>query len=288
MRLIPILLAVFLCPTATPADVVDERLREGLEVEVADKEHADARPAGKMDEDKFDEAAERRQKRREDALAQRRMNNTGKNHVYSLTKMFTPPGPVGFDLARDINRGGVITGGFGNSPNLLAIHSVDRTFVLPNQTKVLFLQDGTSSLLDAQPKHLVANGLAVLTPELPLHDPQSSIAVAEFVMEQYQPDIIVGHARGGAAAMNMDSGNTPALLLCPAWKEWGNARTVKTDAVILHSRNDSVVPFAASQQLRVNSNLPPDSLIEVGNDHRLDDPESLQAMLALCVKLTSN
>ena len=69
------------------------------------------------------------------------------------------------------------------------------------------------------------------------------------------------------------------MLLCPAWKKWGTATAVKKQTTILHSRTDDVVPFAASEELVGNSSLPPETLIEVGNDHRLADPEPLEAML---------
>jgi hypothetical protein len=40
-----------------------------------------------------------------------------------------------------------------------------------------------------------------------------------------------------------------------------------------------VVPFADSRELARNSSLPPEALIEVGFEHRLADPESLEAMV---------
>ena len=43
--------------------------------------------------------------------------------------------------------------------------------------------------------------------------------------------------------MNIDSGDTPLVLLCPAWKTWGTVRTVKPKTTILHSRADETVPF---------------------------------------------
>jgi hypothetical protein len=46
--------------------------------------------------------------------------------------------------------------------------------------------------------------------------------------------------------------------------------------VILHSRADEVAPFADSEELLRNSGLPASSLIEVGDDHRLADPEPLR------------
>src|SRR5262249_59953348 len=70
--------------------------------------------------------------------------------------------------------------------------------------------------------------------------------------------------------------------LCPAWRKWGTARMVKPDTVILHSRADDAVPFADSEELVRNSGLPAWTLIEVGSDHRLADPEPLAAMLKAC------
>jgi hypothetical protein len=40
-----------------------------------------------------------------------------------------------------------------------------------------------------------------------------------------------------------------------------------------------VIAFAHSEELVRNSGLPTSALIEVGNDHRLADPEPLAAML---------
>ena len=82
--------------------------------------------------------------------------------------------------------------------------------------------------------------------------------------------------------MNITSGSANLVLLCPAWKKWGTVRTAKPGTVILHSRADDVVPFAYSEELVKNSGLPATALVEVGNDHRLADPEPLAAMLKAC------
>ena len=47
----------------------------------------------------------------------------------------------------------------------------------------------------------------------------------------------------------------------------------------LHSRADDVVPFEDSRELICVSGLPETALIEVGRDHRLADPEPLEALL---------
>ena len=82
--------------------------------------------------------------------------------------------------------------------------------------------------------------------------------------------------------MNIKIGSAKLVLLCPGWKTWGAAKTVKPGTVILHSRADDIVPFANSEELVRNSGLPASALIEVGNDHRLADPEPLERMLREC------
>jgi|HubBroStandDraft_6_1064221.scaffolds.fasta_scaffold1219569_1 hypothetical protein len=75
---------------------------------------------------------------------------------------------------------------------------------------------------------------------------------------------------------------TPLVLLCPAWRHFGEANFVKGGARILHSRADDTIPFADSKDLVRNSGLPSDALIEVGSDHRLADVGSLETMLRAC------
>ena len=35
--------------------------------------------------------------------------------------------------------------------------------------------------------------------------------------------------------MGLDSGDTPLVLLCPAWKKYGTTSAVKKDTTVLHS-----------------------------------------------------
>lgn len=47
-----------------------------------------------------------------------------------------------------------------------------------------------------------------------------------------------------------------------------------------------VIPaFVDSEELVAHSRLPPETLVEIGSDHRLADPLSLQAMLDACRRL---
>ena len=145
--------------------------------------------------------------------------------------------------------------------------------------KVLFLHGWTSTPGGLKPTFLKEHGHEVINPALPDDDFAEAVRIAQSEFDQHQPDVVVGSSRGGAVAMNIESGNTPLVLLCPAWKKWGTATSVKPNTVILHSRQDDVVPFADSEELIENSGLPESALIEIGTDHRLADPVPLEAML---------
>jgi alpha-beta hydrolase superfamily lysophospholipase len=146
--------------------------------------------------------------------------------------------------------------------------------------KILFLHGWTSKPGGVKPTFLASHGHEVFNPALPDEDFADAVRIAQSEYEQHRPDVIVGSSRGGAVAMNLSAADTPLVLLCPAWKNWGAARTVKPETVILHSAKDDVIPIAASRELLQASGLPESALIVVGTDHRLADPEPLQALLA--------
>lgn len=145
--------------------------------------------------------------------------------------------------------------------------------------KILFLHGWHSVPGGVKPTHLARHGHEVINPALDDDDLAAALATAQVEFDQNQPHIVVGSSRGGAVAMNIDSGAARLVLLCPAWKKFGTARTVKPGTVILHSRADDVIPFADSEELAKNSGV---TLIEVGSDHRLADPEPLRKMLETC------
>ena len=145
--------------------------------------------------------------------------------------------------------------------------------------KILFLHGWQSTPGGLKPTYLKDHGHEVLNPALPDDDFDAAVCIAQAEFDQGKPDVVVGSSRGGAVAMNIDTGHTPLVLLCPAWKFWGAATTVKPGTVILHSRADETVPFADSEELIRNSGLSLEALIEVGTEHRLADEESLAAML---------
>lgn len=150
--------------------------------------------------------------------------------------------------------------------------------------KILFLHGWHSIPGGVKPTYLKEHGHEVINPALDDNDFEAALHTAQAEFDQHQPQVVVGSSRGGAVAMNLNSGNAKLVLLCPAWKNWGTAKTVRPDTVVLHSRADDVIPFADSEELVRNSGLPACTLIEIGNDHRLADSESLEVMLA-CVNL---
>ena len=130
-----------------------------------------------------------------------------------------------------------------------------------------------------KPTYLKSHGHDVHEPALDHEDFQAALRTAQKAFDEHQPDVVVGSSRGGAVAANLNSGNARLVLICPAWKKWGTAKTVKSGTQILHSRADDVVPFADSIELLSKSGLPESALIDVGRDHRLADPEPLEALL---------
>jgi hypothetical protein len=145
--------------------------------------------------------------------------------------------------------------------------------------KILFLHGWQSVPGGVKPTFLAQHDHEVVNPKLPDEDFNEAVRIAQAEFDKRQPQVVVGSSRGGAVAMNIKIGLARLVLLCPAWKKWGTVKTVKPGTVILHSKTDDVVPFADSEELAKNSGA---TLIEVGNDHRLADPEPLKAMLRAC------
>src|ERR1700689_293571 len=131
---------------------------------------------------------------------------------------------------------------------------------------ILFLHGWQSVPGGVKPAYLQNHGHTVINPKLPDDDFEEAVRIAQEEFDKHQPQVVVGSSRGGAVAMNINSGDARLVLLCPAWKKLGTVKTVKPGTVILHSRVDDVVPFADSEELVKKSGLPATGLIEVGND----------------------
>ena len=145
--------------------------------------------------------------------------------------------------------------------------------------KILYLHGWNSIVGGVKPTYLRSHGHEVIEPALDHDDFEAALRTAQAAFNQHQPEVVVGSSRGGAVAINILDGSARLVLICPAWKNWGTARSVKPGTLILHSRADDVVPFSDSVELLSKSGLPESALIEVGRDHRLADQEPLEALL---------
>lgn len=90
-----------------------------------------------------------------------------------------------------------------------------------------------------------------------------SVAVAQEAYDRTRPDVIVGSSMGGAVALNLHSGDTPQVLIAPAWKVWallrvGRVRRVKPATIVLHGRRDRVIFPRYSRRLLANSRPGPE------------------------------
>jgi len=145
--------------------------------------------------------------------------------------------------------------------------------------KILFLHGWQSAPGGVKPTYLAQHGHTVINPKLPDEDFAKAVRIAQAEFDRHQPEVVVGSSRGGAVAISIDCGDAKLVLLCPAWKKCGTVKSAKPSTVILHSRADDVIPFADSEELARTYGA---TLIEVGSDHRLADPEPLVAMLKAC------
>ena len=146
------------------------------------------------------------------------------------------------------------------------------------KVKILFLHGLESSPGGTKPACLDAAGYDVINPRLPANSYSDSCAIAQKLVDDCKPDIVVGSSRGGAIAMDIDIGITKLILIAPAWRKYdiSMSRPVSSDAIVLHSPQDDVVTYDDSTELADNWGV---SLQECGYDHRMNDHNALSALL---------
>jgi hypothetical protein len=139
-------------------------------------------------------------------------------------------------------------------------------FKIKTNKKILFLH-GLFGQYSSKPEFLRSLGYSVDNPILSDWSFEDSINTAQDYYNKNRPDLIIGSSRGGAVAMNIDSKETPLLLLAPAWCYFGSANNVKKNCTIVHSEKDIMVPLSSSKILHAKSRC---ELIIAGEDHRLN------------------
>jgi hypothetical protein len=146
--------------------------------------------------------------------------------------------------------------------------------------KILFCHGLEGSPSGRKATALRDAGHEVVAPPLPKEDFPEAVRTARKALAESRPDVLVGSSRGGAVAMRVASASAaPLVLLAPAWRRCGVEPSVRRDTRVLHGIKDDVVPLADSIELETRSNLPPENLIPVNDDHRLASPRALEALL---------
>ena len=119
----------------------------------------------------------------------------------------------------------------------------------------------------------------MINPALPDDDFARSVQIAQTAFEASRPAVVVGSSRGGAVALNIDSGSAPLVLIAPAWRRWGTAGVLKSRAIVLHSPGDLVIPIEDSHCLIQASTGVEPTLMIVGEDHNMIDARAFAALL---------
>jgi pimeloyl-ACP methyl ester carboxylesterase len=75
---------------------------------------------------------------------------------------------------------------------------------------------------------------------------REAVQVAQESYDRCQPDVVVGASMGGAVAMNLATGDTPLVLVAPAWRAWflfrfGSASQTTAQTVVVHGDQDRTI-----------------------------------------------
>ncbi len=87
--------------------------------------------------------------------------------------------------------------------------------------KIIYLQGWAAVPGGLKPTFLAQHGHQVLNPALPNDDFDAAVRIAQAEYDREHPDVIVGSSRGGAVAMNVDTGDTPGRAAVPCLEQMG-------------------------------------------------------------------
>src|SRR2546429_3806682 len=87
--------------------------------------------------------------------------------------------------------------------------------------RILFLHGWQSVPGGVKPTFLAQHGHDVINPKLPDEDFNEAVKIAQAEFDKHQAQVVVGSSRGGAVAMNINSGGGPGLPPRPAVEQMG-------------------------------------------------------------------
>ena len=147
--------------------------------------------------------------------------------------------------------------------------------------KIVFLHGLESSPNSTKATYLRSMGHDVVAPHLPKDLWEQSVMEARRAIERHRPDVVIGSSRGGAVAMAamMATPRVPVVLVAPAWQKYAPWATIPTGVSIVHSTEDTVVPYEESERLAKAYGA---KLITAGMSHRMSDTAALEAIVAAC------
>jgi hypothetical protein len=144
-------------------------------------------------------------------------------------------------------------------------------------TKILFLHGKEGTPEGSKVTRLREEGFRIIAPVLPKDNWSLSVQRAQACFDAFEPDIIVGSSRGGAVACNVEGGNTPKILIAPAYKLFPCAvKGINDTTQVLHCPQDNIVMFQDSKDLVEAFDV---ILYSCGVSHRMSDPEALKQLL---------
>lgn len=143
--------------------------------------------------------------------------------------------------------------------------------------KIVYLHGLHSSPMSYKRKVLEDMGHTVFAPHLPANDWKGSVSLARNTIDSVRPDVVVGSSRGGAVAMATEP-NCPVVLIAPAYAKYCPEAQLSTNAVILHSVSDEIIPYSDSVRLARGNEQ---RLHTTGHDHRMNDQEAISTLIKL-------
>lgn len=141
--------------------------------------------------------------------------------------------------------------------------------------KVLLLHGKESQPGGRKARAIQEAGHELINPDLRL-DWDEAVDTAQRAFDLHNPDVVVGSSRGGAIAINIDTRGAPRVLIAPAWNMFGSENAVASNTVILHCKEDKIVPYEDSVDISARTGA---KLICVGRSHRMSDSEALTALV---------